>query len=133
MYNVTSRQPFRECGTMSWVSLYLIIVLSVIIDFFIHRQLKQMKNEGANFIFVKQSLNVYWMLVTIVGATDQRKKTVGVGQPLDMEALKVKGLFRQREPSLRITEERQKKKTGLKYTVYFMDICTANFVLFCYT
>ena len=44
---------------MSWVSLYLIIVLSVIIDFFIHRQLKQMKNEGANFIFVKQSLNVY--------------------------------------------------------------------------
>lgn len=73
------------------------------------------------------------MLVTIVGATDQRKKTVGVGQPLDMEALKVKGLFRQREPSLRITEERQKKKTGLKYTVYFMDICTANFVLFCYT
>ena len=41
------------------------------------------------------------MLVTIVNATDQRgSKWVGVGWPLDIEALKVKGLFRQKETLL---------------------------------
>ena len=70
------------------------------------------------------------MLVTIVGATDQRKKMVGVGQPLDMEVLKVKGLFRQREPSLWITEERGKKNRAQVHCLFYGHMyCKFCFVL----
>lgn len=71
------------------------------------------------------------MLVAIVGATDQRKKTVGVGQPLDMEALKVKGLFRQREPSLWITEERERKKKQGSSTLSILWTYVLQ-ILFCF-
>ena len=67
------------------------------------------------------------MLVTIVNATDQRgSKLVGVGWPLDIEALKVKGLFRQKETLLWIIQKR--KNIGLKYTIWWTHVLQ---ILFC--
>ena len=40
------------------------------------------------------------------------EKSVGVRWPLEMEALKVKGLFRQKEPSLGIIQKRKKKQSS---------------------
>ena len=58
------------------------------------------------------------------------EKLVGVGWPLETEALKVKRLFRQKEPSLGIIQKRKKNRAQRHY---LMDICIANFVSFGYS